>query len=198
MIIFSSKRKRNSKKSYFDTRDAAWQFLIDNNVRSYPLDLQRVVNQNGWKVLNKRSYILRHPTLRKYAKRSEGLTIELNGSYIILIDAEGSSVQRNRFTIAHEIGHIYLQHVGTKNVTIEKEANMFASRILMPMLLIKELDLKTAEELSKLCNVSLQAATYRIKRYSQIKDREKFYTSPLERQVHEQLKQFIEQQKEKK
>lgn len=192
MLIFGSKKKCITKKAYFSTRNAAWQFLIENEVKSYPLDLQAIVKKHGWKVLDKENYILTHPELRKYTKKKEGLTFELDGKYIILIDADGNSTQRNRFTIAHEIGHIYLQHQSETNDAIEKEANMFASRILMPALLIKELAIKTPAELAELCNVSIEAATYRFTRYSEkLIERDKFYTSPLERQVYEQLKDFI-------
>ena len=129
------------------------------------MDLQSIVKRNSWKVLDKRKYLLEHLELRRYAKKNEGLTLKHNGSYVILIDE--STPQRNRFTIAHEIGHIYL------NLT-------------MPA------------QLAEVCNVSIEAATHRLKRYNEkLLERDKFYTSPLERQVHEQLKEFIKQQKEK-
>lgn len=199
MLIFNHEKKiQLSKKGYFNTRNEAWKFLIENNVTSYPLDLQQITKQNGWKVLDMRSYVIKHPELRKFVKKNEGITIESNGRYIILINPANSTLERNRFTIAHEIGHIYLQHVSTNNKLIEKEANMFASRILMPMFLIKELNITSAEELAKISQVSIEAATWRMKRYNEIKDRQKFYTNPLEIKVREQLDEFIQRSKQDK
>lgn len=199
MLIFNHEKKiQLSKKGYFNTRNEAWKFLIENNVTSYPLDLKQIIKQNDWKVLDLRKYVLEHLELRKYVKKNEGLTIEKDGKYIILINPANSTLERNRFTIAHEIGHIYLQHIGTNNKLIEKEANMFASRILMPMFLIKELNITSAEELSRICQVSIEAATWRMKRYNEIKDRQKFYTNPLEVKVRDQLSEFIQRSKQDK
>ncbi len=143
-----------------------------------------------------RNYVIKHPELRKFVKNNEGLTNEKDGKYIILINPANSTLERNRFTIAHEIGHIYLQHVSTNNKLIEKEANMFASRILMPMILIKELNITSAEGLAQVCQVSIEAATWRMKRYNEIKGRMKFYTNQLEIKVREQLKEYIQRSKQ--
>lgn len=48
---------------------------------------------------------------------------------------------RNRFTIAHEIGHLILGHVCNTNSsskTNEKEADLFASYLLMPKSFLKK------------------------------------------------------------
>lgn len=198
MFDFKNKTKNEiSTKGYYNTRNAAWRFLIENNVTSYPLDLKKITSQNGWRVLELQKYVLEHPELRKYVKKNEGLTLKIDNKYIILVDGR-NTMERNRFTIAHEIGHIYLNHVGTKTAQIEKEANMFASRILMPMFLINELKITTPEELAKLCCVSIEAATWRMKRYNEIKGRQKFCTHQLEIRVREQLYEFIQRSKQHK
>ena len=123
----------------------------------------------------------------------DGFTdIDEDKSYIIAINGKNNE-QRNRFTICHEIGHIILHKVFRDEKKLEKEANMFAARILMPMLLIKELHITTPEELAELCNVSIDSATYRLKRFNLIIERNKFYTNPLEIKVYNQLKRFIQQ-----
>ncbi len=195
MNIFNKKHKQElSKKGYFNTRDQAWQFLIENNVTSYPLDLKGIINQNGWKVFDKQKYLLEHPELKKIIKKNEGYTFEANGQRIILVDST-SSIGRRRFTIGHEIGHIYLKHIGDDKNLIEREANMFSARILMPMVIIQELQLTTPQKLASFCNVSFQAAENRLKHFDEVKPRDKFYSSPLERQLYEQLKEFIQRSK---
>lgn len=55
-------------------------------------------------------------------------------------------INRQRFTIAHEIGHLVLGHnvidEGSVSSTEETEANIFASELLMPLEFIKK-DIKT-------------------------------------------------------
>lgn len=74
---------------------------------------------------------------------------------------------RRRFTLAHEIGHFLLGHAcsgsgfGLHN---EKEANVFASELLMPASMIK-VDYKKIQNLTELCKiyrVSKEAMTIRI------------------------------------
>jgi Zn-dependent peptidase ImmA (M78 family) len=78
-------------------------------------------------------------------------------------------ITRERFTIAHELGHLFL-HIAPKNVNIEfkdteenltrnnywnfqeYEANNFAARLLMPKELIKEYALKLYEKYKKQYN----------------------------------------------
>lgn len=83
---------------------------------------------------------------------------------------------RQRFSIAHELGHFLLGHnVGheqeivddefTKPFPQEKEANAFASALLMPSEWLKKSVTKTGldlEELAKQYNVSKQALTIRL------------------------------------
>lgn len=68
----------------------------------------------------------------------------------------------------------------------------------MPMLLIKELDITTPEELANICDVSIEAATFRFKRFNEIKGREKFYTNPLEIKLLNLLKDYINNIKRRK
>lgn len=85
-------------------------------------------------------------------------------------------VVRRRFTIAHELGHFLLGHgIGKEEDVIdddfdkpqynEKEANLFASCVLMPKDLLKEEVKKGPIDLKRLApafNVSEQAMTIRL------------------------------------
>lgn len=89
---------------------------------------------------------------------------------------ENQHSNRQRFTLAHEIGHYILGHKIISNEdmvddtltdtsqTPEREANYFASAILMPRIKLKEEYKKTpsVKELSKLFEVSEQAMTIRV------------------------------------
>lgn len=185
----------NYEFNYFNVRNNAWEFLIKNDIREFPLDLRKIALNNNWQILSYKKYcelnnlseselISRHP---------DGFTQIVNNSFLICYN-QNNDRERNRFTIAHEMGHIVL-HKTYKGNKLEKEANMFAARILMPMLLIKELNLQSAEELTKVCDVSIEAATFRFNRFEQIKGREKFYTNPLEIELKNKLKNYINKNK---
>lgn len=87
---------------------------------------------------------------------------------------------RQRFTLAHELGHYFMGHGASidDNKSIyrnkpdsydwrEREANAFAAEVLMPKMvinfLIEDKDITTVEELAKLLNVSESAMRYRLK-----------------------------------
>jgi len=58
--------------------------------------------------------------------------------YIILYNARAGPLSRQRFTLAHEVGHIYLGHT-SDNPENERQANAFAAELLMPRVLAARL-----------------------------------------------------------
>ena len=80
---------------------------------------------------------------------------------------------RQRFSIAHEIGHIFMEH-GYISFSIElnnqrpkwqePQANSFASELLMPRRLLVRYGFLTTQQIAEMCEVSLEAATYRAER----------------------------------
>ena len=79
---------------------------------------------------------------------------------------------RQRFTIAHEIGHFLLGHT-SKNYDFnlkskkpkEIEANQFAAELLMPLKMLKqdfENGIKNAKDIAKRYNVSEEAVWWRL------------------------------------
>ncbi|HCT63896.1 MAG TPA: hypothetical protein DIC60_01225 [Lachnospiraceae bacterium] len=59
------------------------------------------------------------------------LTIKRGSVYIILYNGRDNNYARRNWSIAHEIGHIYLGHK-TDGPQEEIEANFFAAQLLMP------------------------------------------------------------------
>lgn len=110
---------------------------------------------------------------------------------------------RKRFTVAHELGHIFLGHplllgfhariiCGTIP-RVENEANIFASRFLVPACVLWGLGVHTADEIARICEISQEAATIRANRMEELYKRNMFLTSPLERRVYKQFEKFIKQ-----
>lgn len=119
--------------------------------------------------------------------------------YIIYDDK--NTIQRSRFTIAHEPGHIFLghelkggHHARTFDISkpqTEREADMFAARLLCHACVLWALNIHSADDIARVCNVSLSAARIRAKRMTDLYDRNKFLTSPLEKAVYNNFYDYI-------
>lgn len=77
-----------------------------------------------------------------------------------------NSWYKNRYTIAHEIGHLLMGHkcTGGRDKEIEREAEIFAAELLMPKSFLKT-DFKNTPnipDISKKYQVSQQALTIKI------------------------------------
>lgn len=107
------------------------------------------------------------------AVSEDGFSIMQDGEYFIFYNPDMIPARRN-FTIAHEIGHIILNHhrlskskVLAKNGAhkiIERQANIFAQNLLMPADSTAEIrDIKTIAELAEMYEVSKQMVYTRLK-----------------------------------
>jgi Zn-dependent peptidase ImmA (M78 family)/DNA-binding XRE family transcriptional regulator len=89
------------------------------------------------------------------------------------------SVERSRFDLAHEIGHLVL-HAGLDTCSenendAEKEADRFASEFLMPSLLLKskvgrDASVATVMKIKEFLGVSAMAAAYALHRANRMSD----------------------------
>lgn len=61
----------------------------------------------------------------------DGMTVRYGGNYLILY-REGGNARRLTFTLAHELGHVLLGHMGEESEIEEREANAFAASLLCP------------------------------------------------------------------
>lgn len=181
---------------YKNVRDSAWQCLIDYNVTELPVKIFKIAEMSGIKVVENRNV----SGDNKLSQQESGKSIIENGEWFIIFD-ETKSRGHCKFTVAHELGHIFLghelkngKHLRTFDLSKperETEADMFAARLLAPACVLWGLDLHTQEEISKVCDISLTAAANRAKRMDVLYKRNKFLVSPLERQVYENFKGFI-------
>ena len=77
----------------------------------------------------------------------------------------------------------------------EYAAERFAADVLMPACVLWGLQAFDSDAIAALCNVSQSAAQRRSERMQILRERDKFLTSPLERQVFQQFKKFIAKNK---
>ncbi len=176
-------------REYINSRDLAWRVLINENVRELPVMVVKLCRQMGIRV----NYFTPQTD-------SDGFSTIVDGQAQIFV-SDRCSRERQRFTVAHELGHILLGHVGAYELVnrepsrgdnhVEQAANVFASRLLAPACVLWALDARTPEQIAALCRISRQAAEFRAERMTILYQRDKFLASPLERQVYDQFQAFI-------
>ena len=168
---------------YRNSRDAGWKFLLEYGISSLPLDLKKIVSQMGVTVRRDDAGVLMPNEL--------GITVNARGNFHIIV--REMPIQQKRYTIAHEIGHIVLGHteIAGNPYIDEYAAERFATGILSPACVLWGLDIHTAEEIAELCNISMTSARIRARRMAVLYKRDKFLTSPLEKEVYEQFSDFI-------
>lgn len=190
---------------YKYARDMSWKFLIDCNVASLPVDVAGVCVKRGYILRNYKEgeQIIEIFGLSNQKSLSDGFTVRHKGQYYIFYN-EQCSPGRQRFTIAHELGHIVLGHLddgqyteinrepAPGNAPEETQANQFAARLLAPACVLHALNVRSAEEVSQICGISHRAAEFRLARLRVLDQRGKYYTSPLEQKVYEQFRPFLE------
>ncbi len=179
---------------YKNVRNASWQCLIDCKTASLPLSISYICEFYNGKVLN-------NSDVDMLKKGESGRVYLIDGyPYVVVNDKENR--KRIRFTIAHELGHYLLGHLGSditktnreyKNAKPiqETEADMFAARLLAPACVLWGIRANTAEQISTVCDISITAARYRADRMKVLYQRNMFLTLPLERQLYEQFEEYI-------
>lgn len=179
--------------AYKNIRDSAWQVLLDYNIRSAPIDVAKIAYSSEISVI-------RNSDVGELLDTEAGVSILSNGKWSIIYD-DTVSKERARFTIAHELGHIFLGHplkfghhartIDVSKSETERQADMFAIRLLAPACVAWGLDLHTPEEIQQVFNISYTAAKARADRMQILYERNKFLSSNLERRVYNNFEAFI-------
>ena len=157
--------------NYTFARSMAMKILKDYKLSEVPTDLSVLFKGLGLK------YIELNDT-----DDIDGAIMEIKGKPAIAVLNKAKSLQRQRFTLAHELGHIFLKHTGrdiydsdeireNSNKLISKtkppqetEADIFASELLIPYEQLKKYtaDINNIDKLANTFLVSKQAITIAI------------------------------------
>lgn len=178
---------------YKEARNASWQCILDYGIKALPVTVTNIIEQTDSVRLFKNTdvNILRHGESGKTFFHDDKFEIVYNNT-------EPST--RCRFTIAHELGHIFLGHLIINKTAYrtfqlsdenESSANVFARDLLAPACVLHELHALQAADIARLCNISLEAAAYREARMKELEQRNAWYKHPLEREVYKQFEDFI-------
>lgn len=174
-------------RDYQNARDMTWRILLDMNVTRLPVMVGQLCRGLGITV--------------KYGDGDgDGRSVMVDGKPVIMLSSR-CTAERQRFTCAHELGHVLLGHVGKYRLVnrepspgdnqVEQAANVFASRLLAPACVLWGCGVRTPEEIAALCRISYQAARFRAERMELLYRRGKFLTSPMERELYERFLPFI-------
>ncbi len=175
---------------YRNISDSAWQCLLDFKIDRIPVDVLAIAR-------NANITVTRNTSAFKLSNSEYGRTLTDGKSWIIIYD-DTMTEEVCRFTIAHELGHIFLGHDMTyakyshlkefeNKPKSEQQADAFALRLLCPACVLWGLNISKAEDISVCCKVPLDIAKQREKRMRELYKRNKFLTSPLEREVYKQF-----------
>lgn len=201
----------NFYSKYKDSRDLSWRILIDQNICSLPISIQELCKNLSITLYNYQddADIINMFDFQNNTKNNEGFTSIVNKHPVVFYDKTVKPHGRLRFTVAHELGHILLGHLETNNIAcragvslwnngevninmpLESAANIFASRLLAPACVLKELNVTTAKQIMELTGLSYTASKIRLERLKELNARSKYYTNPLEIRVYNQFKDFI-------
>ncbi len=191
-------------RSYQNMRDATWNILLDCGINRLPVDIDAICLKLGVLVLSydAGAELIERAHLYRAVRHANGLALYLKDTPVILFN-ETQELSQTLFTVAHELGHIVLEHVGPGgtaparqgaawNATPKEEAaNQFAARLLAPACALWGLDLHRPEEIMEQCQIPRPAAEYRARRMAVLYRRQRFLTSPLERRLHRQFQPYL-------
>lgn len=154
-------------------RDTADALLEAADISTAPVRIREVVNGCGVQIL----------PWGLEEQHIDGLVVELDGGTVIWVN-ETSPATRQRFTLAHELGHHLLRHADAchldlggdlaPNVTgghsgydwrAERSANEFAANLLMPAPMVRKAATSTTDvlTLASCFRVSPAAMSFRLK-----------------------------------
>ena len=196
---------------YQAARDAAWRTLLKFEVCSLPVNAEEIAARLGIEILTR-------PEGQAGAclPKSAAVTLRKDGRYRVMMQ-KGLSYSRYRFALAHELGHIILQHPMTRladgSLTFtglenagdvmaepkedsDTDADMFAIRLLAPACVLHSLHVETREGIAALCGLPEGAAAMRADRMALLDYRNAYGIHPLEKQVQKQFAPFIRKKRQ--
>lgn len=147
------------KARYNIVMNIVQNFFIKENIIDFPLDPFQIIKNNNWGLYTYSELAIEHgvtiPEIISAVQSEDGYTIYDGVNYTIAYNDTIFNEGRIRFTLLHEIGHIYLKHLidfketilsrsrltESKYKILEYEANAFARNALAPTILVMKMEL---------------------------------------------------------
>ena len=194
--------------NYENSRDAAWRLLIKHRVSQLPIDVRKICKSEKIRVF---AYTRAQKLIGTLGLKENTIGNDAFSFARVIFYNNETTPERQRFSIAHELGHIllhspdgatvYNREISPNDDPKESEANIFASRLLAPLCVLHFLGVNSPEEISALCAISKPASEIRYRRLCEIRVRDEearnktgrgcFLLSPLERDVYKNFRGYI-------
>ena len=157
------------KPDFEKAQNEATRLLLIQKIDDLRIDVKHLLHNESIIIDSIQHYCLITGTTKEhytYNGYSGAYVLKLKtGLFIILYDKD-DSIHRQRWGIAHELGHIYLKHDNDGDKQ-EIEANFFAAQLLMPEIIIRYIKKLTGRfsfnQIVEYFDVSPEAAKKRIK-----------------------------------
>ena len=149
------------RKRYVEIENAVVQMYRKADVRTIPLDVFGIATALDCPPIPYRAIgALLHPVLVKYSQ--DGFSAWRLGDKWAIYYNDRKPFSRQRFTIAHEIGHVMLGH-REHSALAEQEANHFAAAALCPLPLLALYDIRRVPEIARIFKISEDCAEKRLR-----------------------------------
>lgn len=169
ILLEESQKDKRAKVKFIKKR--ATQLVNDAKCTDFPIRINQIVQY-----LKTEMKVNIHFRMMEMNKRYSGQYIRIDNEVGIICNKIHHQ-NRQRFTIAHELGHFVLnhgfkvnEHLEVENFKtkspIEREANIFAAELLMPkqklLSYLKEHKVKNPNDLAVVFEVSSEAMWFKI------------------------------------
>lgn len=196
-----------SKKD-FDIEDklTSWHLILKNNLEALPVYIWQVCRNCGIIILTYEQYratIFKsvHYIISKYHS-AKAFCIFVSSHYFIIYNPDGQTEDDIRCTLAHELVHIALGHIGpelpflplhqaTEKADAEWKATRFGNRVLCPSIVLHFCSVSSEAEIKNLCAVNSATARIRLARLASFRRDNRFFEQKEERLVVNQFSHFI-------
>lgn len=153
------------ERIYRNIEESAVNLYQELKINNAAFDVFDVANRKGYKVI---PYSMLNRMKREYLRDNGFDAVNFYDKrinrYVIIYD-DMPSLQRQRFSIMHEIGHILLGHKQESDLA-RIQANYFAAYALAPSPLIHLYDIEDYIELAETFNISQECAMLCASRYN--------------------------------
>jgi len=158
----------------------ACEFLEEFRIKSFPINIIDIIHHQRWGLTSYSELMKRFNRNRDAVKKClgspDGFTVWDGHNYSISYNDDESLGNRIRFTLMHEVGHIYLGHLTDfesttlyqnsltiqENRVLENEANAFARNVLVPVPMYFGIKDKSVSNISSYFGITETAARTRI------------------------------------
>ncbi|MBR4949946.1 MAG: ImmA/IrrE family metallo-endopeptidase [Clostridia bacterium] len=178
--------------------------LLKLGCKKLPINLFEIISENGISLVPY-SEISNDNTLKEKIMTnlsSDGFSFCQDGKYIIFYNDDIKNEFRIRWTLAHELIHIFSGHLDNgflnSDAKLDKYVDYQTIKFLCPAIILKLCNVSSAEEIQKLCGVSFTVSQNAYERYIQKKDFQFYQFSEEEQLIGNNFSDFIDDYNKRK